>query len=171
MYSFTLTEQLQNLAQNYEQNIGITLPEIILHDIKFSGNFGMTIDMFTKKDGFNVTTYLPVVHDHYNGFENLTSSYGVYNEILDKQAEIGIQNPSLTVYLPNNNPTYGSPNDLWDGSTENGKTMWGVHNYYLANKWNQSDFQYGVVDGPNLVAWKSNYTFNVIGYNDETYNG
>lgn len=171
MYSFTLTEQLQNLVQNKGQNIGIRLPEVILNDIKFSGDFGITIDMFTNKDGFNVTTYLPMVHDHYNGFENLTSSYGVYNEILDKQAEIGIQNPSLTVYLPNNNPTYGSPNDLWDGSTENGKTMWGVHNYYLANKWNQSDFQYGVVDGPNLVAWKSNYTFNVIGYNDETYNG
>lgn len=171
LHSFTLTEQLQNLVQNKGLNVGIVLPAIILHDIKFSGDFGMTIDMFTNKGGFNVTTYTPDVFDHYNGFENRTSSDGVYNKILDKQAEIGIQNPSLTVYLPNNNPTYGSPSDLWDGSTENGKTMWGVHNYYLANKWNQSDFQYGVVDGPNLVAWKSNYTFNVIGYNDETYNG
>lgn len=171
MYSFTLTEQLQKLVQNNGLNVGIILPHIILHGIKFSGDFGMTIDMFTNTYDFNVATYAPMVFDHYNGFENLTSSDGVYNKILDGQAEIGIQNPSLTVYLPNNNPTYGSPNDLWDGSTENGKTMWGVHNYYLANKWNQSDFQYGVVDGPNLVAWKSNYTFNVIGYNDETYNG
>lgn len=170
VYSIVMTEQIQGLLQNENQNIGLYIDHISPREIKYSGNFVLTTDAFTT-DKTNTGIYTPEVYDHFNGFNEVISSRGFYNKILDTQAKIGIANPTLTVYLPNNNPTYGSPSDLWDGSTDSGKTAWGIHNYYLANKWNQSDFKNGVVDGPNLVAWKSNYTFNVVGYNDETYEG
>ena len=167
IYYIDYTEQLQKLVRDEaNDNCGLMIETKALQEIKYSGDFSLSLKCFTTDT--SAFSYLPKVYDHWNGFEYVTSSIGIYNSILDAQSKMGYNKPSLTVYLPLNNPTYGDPNDVWDGSTDSGKTMWGVHNYYLNNKWNQSDFQYGVVDGPNLVAWKSNYNFKVVGYNEET---
>ena len=172
LYGITMTEQLQGLVSENGYITGLLVNTLgSLQEIKYSGNFKISINMYTSRaseldTNYSYTPYLEEV----NMGRDLTAS-GYYIGVLGEQEKLGITNPTLTVYLPNNNPTYGSPSDLWDGSTDSGKTAWGIHNYYLANKWNQSDFPNNTVDGPNLVAWKSNYTFNVVGYNDETYNG
>lgn len=167
VYSFNMTEQLQSMLTFDEYTLGIWLfSRTNVHEIKYSGDCKLSIELYTENviNSVNGWQYTPHIYEYSNPASLHTE--GKYIEYLKGQEEIGVSNPSLTVYLPTNNPTYGSPSDIWDGSTDQGKTMWGVHNYYLKNKWNQSDFQHHTVDGPNLVAWKSNYTFNVVGYEE-----